>query len=522
MNIFSKKHQFQNTRSQKGSLTMFIAFVILPILFFLFTLSLDLSMYYTSAQRAQKVVDDAVLYAHRFLPSQTSAEQAANLYIQQNTPNFDLQKSSATVTAGNDFIEVNFQNSITLTFASLLGIGDGNLALPYSVTALARSTPLDIFMAIDTSSYLAPNPLGSADKAWGESNYWPEAYYFEHERKVFRVEEGSTSSNGQVLAARLATQQCFNPVFSELKRAAIQIYDYLGNFDLNYIGLGFYPFTGADLDIARMPLKPGERNPKPENVSDNIGEADFNTVNGSIFVNNSLCAAAAETETNRTSGHDGYKFPQRSLNIRQTISNNYACSQSITDPISGNFNADFQQCLHARDVIWSQAVSPTSEQHFPNTLRTLNSELIWAISQDKERGGLIDSVSKVGIVLAGDVPRIGNKRFPLTEDIINQEVKSELSDSLNATVKLISDNGQQRKINYTLLYVIFAHQGINDSKWDQRITELQKYLYEFNNTTLPNGSSFKIRLFVADSPQRLVNELLSLVLMQKRSVMIAR
>ena len=61
-----------NLRKQNGSLILFIAFVILPLIFLIFSLSLDISVYYTQSQKAQKTVDEAVMYGYKFLPSENA------------------------------------------------------------------------------------------------------------------------------------------------------------------------------------------------------------------------------------------------------------------------------------------------------------------------------------------------------------------------------------------------------------------------------------------------------------------
>mgnify|MGYP001224256201 CR=1 FL=1 len=490
------KDTVSRSKSQKGAMTLFIAFIIFPVLFALFTLSLDLSVYYTASQRAQKVADEAVVYAYRFLPSEQDAQRALELYLSQNSENIDALRGSTEINISPDFISMAYRGISTLTFANLLGL---ELALPYHVSARARSTPLDIYLAMDSSAYLVPDVLGS--DAWGNAAEWPAADYFRHEQFFYKLDTQVNPPLSHKLDERVITQQCFNPVFSETKRAAVHIFDYLSSFRLNTIGLGFFPGYLSQLDTVREVSRPGP-------MQSGLGEANFMQHYGYAYHASIYCAAAAEKEIN----NPAYRFPQYSSLLNQAMNCPSAGAQSILDPFSPEapkLNPDYMACLKAREVIWSRAINPQDEQNLPGVINNLNNQLL-AVQSAAERGGLLASPVKVGIILSGDLPRSDGLRFP------DAALTASLSQSLNHAISEV----ERLNANYTLYLVIFRHQGINDPNWENNLIALQAYFDQFNNRPLEQGE-FRLRLFVADSSLRVAEEIISMLLLQKKTAMLA-
>lgn len=508
------KESIQRSRRQGGSLTLFIALIVFPLLFGLFSLSLDVSNYFTVSQRAQKVADDAVLYSYRFLPSVNDARSALQMYVSQYANNLGVADPAnpTQIEVDNDFVNLTYRARFPLTFAGLLGL---DVSLPVIVRASARSTPLDLFLAMDSSSYLAPNLMGN--EIWGAVSDWPAAHFFANELQFYRTLAGETSSNpDDLINPAIVTQQCFNPAFSAEKQAAIKIYDYLATFQLNHLGVGFFPGYGRALDISREVVKSGVR-------PGGQGEADFNDFYGSVYHKDVYCAAAAEKELN----HQAYRFPGHSSTIGSTVNCPQSAAQSMVSPITREIDPDYKPCMQARQVIWARSINPTPDQNFPAVLAEMSGALMGTASRESEAGrtGLDNSVSKVGVILAGDVPRyrvneyneendtytLFNFRFP------EQALRDRISQQLEG---IISDTERFGK-NYSIYYVLFRRPDIDLDTWSAEINELQEYFAQFNNRQLEKGS-FNIKLFAADDPDKLSQDLISLILLQKKTTMLAR
>ena len=248
-----------------GSISFFVAAFVIPFLFFLFSLSLDLSKYYTETQKAQKAADDAALFAYRFLPFGDQAVIAARNFLND----YGNLAEGAEITADGHSVSIALNATSALSFARLFGLQAG---VPMAAYARAWGTPLDAFIALDSSAQLGPAvPTGTP---WGESDQWPAAYFFDALHPLY--------NQGVQIDPRLLTQRCFNPAFSALKKAAIAAYDYLSISPQNAVGVGFYPGAVSPLDLARDTLPGGV-------VDAGRGEARFETLRAFSSLLNNLC-----------------------------------------------------------------------------------------------------------------------------------------------------------------------------------------------------------------------------------------
>lgn len=471
---------------QGGSLTLFTALIVLPTLFFILSLTFDLSLYYTATRRAQRMADEAVMYAYRFLPAQEESRKALELYLAQHAPKAASARSEISISS--DFITLVYKGLWPLTFARLAG---ADLSLPFNVTSSARATPLDIYLALDTSSYLAPEVLGN--EAWGEPGVWPAADYFNHERFFYKLDPATSSPTEEQIDPRIVTQQCFNEAFSPIKQAAVQLYDYAGSFALNSVGVGFYPGYKLALDPAREVTEPGKGDAAPE--------AFLESIYGGLYQSSLFCAAAAAKEIN----HPDYRFPPASSQLRDPE----LCPGSLMtfDSESGKVADDYLSCIQTRQVIWSRPVFPGLGHDFPSVVRELSSSLAAARVRN-DRSGLLASSSKVGIILAGGLPMSGTLRFP------HPDVYSRLEQSL----RIAASEAEKFEYDYSLYYVLF-HRA--DSLDTEALDDLRTLFNQINEGDLTKGS-FKVKLFFAENATQAINELLSLLILQKRTVMLAK
>ncbi|MBX7144285.1 MAG: hypothetical protein K1X79_07520 [Oligoflexia bacterium] len=428
-----------------GSMTLFFAAAILPLLFLVFSLSLDAGRYYTALEKWQKVLDEAVTYGDHFLPYQEQAETATRSYLAQ------FGASSAQVTVGADEVSALINLPVKLSFPQYFGM---DLSIPLSTYSRARSTPFDSFVALDVSSYMGPSVFAST--AWGDPAQWPPASFFEYEQPIVDI--------SGVLNPLLVTQQCFNPVLSRYKESAQRAYEFLSHFSKNAVGVGVYPGYGTYIDVVRATESPDSR---PVGG----GEVDFDLYAG-VHNRNVLCAAAAEREQ----AHAPYRFPTYNSALEPNSSGNSGVLiLPASDPSQYQVNAAYLPALRAREVIWSQAVREGTLPETHEILRELRSQVVGAYFQGN-RGGLSGNAVKSMFIFAGDVPWSLGARFP---DAASSPL---LQAQLAALRQDISDSGNALRISLT--YVLSRHLGNDSPDLDARVDALKQLFSSESNQNL--------------------------------------
>lgn len=469
---------------RRGSFTILIAALVLPLMFFLFSLSVDLSMYHSESQKAQKAADDAALYAYRFLPFAAQAASAAESYLQR----YEQLSKGAQVVTDNQSVSIKVRSEVALHFASLFGV---DLQIPVEAYASVWSSPLDALVLLDSSAHSAPAPLLSG--AWGTSSEWPAAYFFSNIKRFY---EG-----GVALDDRAVTQQCFNPVLSNLKLAAIRTYDYLSAGHLNGVGVGFYPGNLTALDLAREVLPGGER-------SAQLGEADFVQVNASDYAADQYCAAAALLEP----AHQEYLMPVAPAAIGGGFSPDPGTEQML-DPGNWSFNPAFQPFLQTRQVIWSRAAQNSESGNFPGVLQQARS-LLFGSAVRTERAALSGKTRKALFVYSSDLPFYNGERFPGLYNSVQHELTSAFS-KVRADIESF-------KQKLSIYYVVLRHEN-EPAGMDQAIQGLAEFfasqeLDQFGNKLV----DFDVRLFQASDASELSSSVISNLLLDKRSGVVRR
>ena len=372
-------------KCQEGAMALFFACFILPVLFFLFAIAFDVTAYLTARNKAQIAADEAVLYAQRFLPYASEAEAAIKSYLNR----YFSDRVDLEVGVGNGAISVVLKSPVELYFSKLLSLltvrRTGDTDLPVTVVSRAVSVPLDVFVAIDSGSELAPTPLDS--EPWGESSDWPPAQFF-----------SLKYPDSDVGIRKLLSQQCFNPVFSGLKKGAIMLLDYLSASSENSVGFGFFPGKDSPYDVVRKvgAVANGEMR----------GDLEFPGYVGE-YVSSVNCAAVAENELN----HLDYRFPLR--NSKLPIPSFEPHELPVLTISSGNeFNKDYLPYLSASQAVWIRAAHQRRNANTAEALAMLYSEVLSAQDSFAARGGFSGHAKKLGVILAGDLPTIGSVRFP--------------------------------------------------------------------------------------------------------------
>ncbi len=354
----------------RGAMTLFLAWCIAPVLFLLGTLALDLRAYTLESGAQQRILDDAVLEGARALPDSNGAVQVVEQYLSR----FGLG-GAVEVRATPRSIAVFREGIIQLSFAGIFGIDAG---VPYSLYARARSRPVDAVIAVDLSRGLAPE----AGTQWGAEGEWGAAQYFIEMAARYRDSRD----------ARALTARCFNPILSALKLSAIRAFEYLDAFGDSRIGVGLYPGAGYNFQFIR-PF--GERG---------SAGVEFPRYEGRELRTEDCAGAAIEEHW-----FGRYRFPI----------NRYDPLPTPTEPFlspGGEFNQAYAPYLTVAEAVWS---SPVREES-PNDLglgdlsAVLDGVLGALLGAPllTHRGALGEKPHRLGLILTGDIPRVGAERFP--------------------------------------------------------------------------------------------------------------
>ena len=441
----------------RGSITLMATVVLLPILFFLLTISLDLTQLYSDRSTVQRILDEAALQGYRYLPYSAQAKQAVDGYLKQLN---SLPGAFETIVK-SDSVEIIYDGIAPFTFASFVGKDSG---IPYQLSARVRGTVLHAVLALDTGASIAPQP---GAELWGSEGLWPPARLFTHFQPF-----------GSQVSAREMTQQCFNPVFLGLKRSALRLFDYLASFQKNSLAVAIFPGTLGSLDLIKDARRSGVELTRPV-----IGY--FNIANGPIS-KNSYCLALTEEEPIESP----YLLPARSGLGGESIGNR----QRFTDPVSYNVPETSLAELSVRETLWSRAIKPGNL-----STRTLLSSVVDTLSvagqlnSFEAQNRLAEKPVKASIILTTQLPHEGLEFFP------SQSVKDALMVSLQQYWRLLgggSDTPTAEIRKGMLYYVILAAPNASIEK--RLISELQEF---FNQVLIDGGmnSDLSVRVVYSEN-----------------------
>jgi hypothetical protein len=461
----------------RGSITLMATVVLLPILFFLLTISLDLTQLYSDRSTVQRLLDEAALQGYRYLPYSAQARQAVDSYLKQLN---SLPGAFETIVK-SDSVEIIYDGVAPFTFASFVGRDSG---IPYQLSARVRGTVLHAVLALDTGASLAPQ---AGAELWGNEGIWPAARLFTHFQPF-----------GSQVSAREMTQQCFNPVFLGLKRSALRLFDYLSSFEKNSLAVAIFPGTLGSIDVIKDARRSGAELTRPVT-------GYFNIANGPIS-KNSYCLALTEEEPIESP----YLVPTRSgLGNEPT-----GVAERYTDPLSYTVPETSLAELSVRETLWSRAIKPGSL-----STRTLLSSVVDMLSvagqlnSFEAQNRLAEKPIKAAIVLTSQLPHEGLEFFP------SQSVKDALMVSMQQYWRLLgggSDTNPTELRKGILYYVILAVPGASIER--QLIAELQ----DFFNQTLIDGemsSNLSVRVVYSENADELATGVIrSLVLENNTAV----
>ncbi len=432
-------------------------------------------------ERAQRVADEAANLGLRYLPFAAEAKVTAEAFLMQ-----EGFPACSVVDAGTDAVSVRLDCSFESGFAKFFG---ASLPIPLSAYAEVRMNPIDIFIALDTGSAVAPRE----GALWGDESEWPVADFFSQEYPVHL--------DGRPLDARYLTQQCFNPLFSVLKRTAIQLYDYFIRFNLNAVGIGFFPGQIHSLYVARSALPPGLR-------GDGIGEAQSEKF-VSVSSADSLCAAAAEREQHARQ----YHLP--SLNEEIMSPYDFAAGRplAMTMPPSFEFNPEYLPFALSRELIWTKAAKSGAPYRTSAVIEEIAAQLLADRSRLFEkkhsRGGLKNQALKVALILAADLPAEGEARFPAVES----------QEAIKQSLARIRDFAERTSTTFLLFYVLGPE--TKQQEHGEAFALLDEIFRQASSAKTKEGG-VQAQLLIARSPEVLLTQVSGLISMSTKKNFVAR
>lgn len=415
---------------------LFMAVVMLPVFFLLLTLSLDLTQLYSRRSAIQHLIDDAALYGYRFLPFKMQAEKAVSGYLRDLNLNAGQFETHIT----HDTVEIVYHGLAPFSFAAYWGRETG---LPYEVRTQVRGTVMHAALLVDSGSATGPS---NESELKGETALWPAASLFSR-----------FSPFGNSVSSRLATQQCHNPIFSSIKRAALGIADFIGASPRNRLSIGFFPGTLSQIDTFSSPATTAGVVKVPSGY--------FNIANGAL-ARNAYCLALFGTEA-VTSPYilpsPGEFFPATPSDVL-----------SATDPETHLVINENPLAVSLRELIWSRARSPAS-----SSSRLIFSRLIdMLLEAPFDRSDFISQQPvRIGVIVTADLPTEAGEIFPAPA------VKEGIRDSFKRFSSVLSSGTQSSSSQGRIYYVIVPDAA--GSRHSDDIAELQNFFNELLEEQAP-------------------------------------
>jgi hypothetical protein len=363
-------------KADSGSAMALMIAGVLPIFFVLFSVTIDVAGYYARNKQLQKIADESVLFAERFLPYEAAAEQALRSTLLSRGVD---ASTTLEVQVTQDSIDLIIRESVRVFFAELLGVSDG---IDLVVRAQALAVPLDIALVMDIGRTLSPNlPVGTS---WGDDQEI--ARFFEDYPRRYVDAAGFEHD----IDPLLATQQCFNPLFSQVKRVSLQLVEFLANSERNNLTLSFFP--GAFTPIIMKPyIAQGDPPVSPLAFSRYLG----------TFTDGDRCAAAAVQQ--RETQDQLYVFPEPTTQHSTWQAPLGAPPMVEPHIVPQRYDESFNHYLNLPQALWAQSTEETRSLSSAEALGFLESVLL-AQAPNSARGNLVNRGMKLSFLVLGDLP----------------------------------------------------------------------------------------------------------------------
>lgn len=440
------------SKSESGSMLILAVAVIFPIILLILSVGFDVSNIFTLRATEQKVLDSAVLYGVRQLPSQEMVKDSVKKYL--SSYSYLVRTYGVgivTVSIENDRVQAHISAPFSLPWAKFFGF-EGTFT--HHLYANARTQPKDIGIYFDSSMDVMPLSLDSnADNSdpaaggwWGKqgiirntsgtidsyNNYfmftniyidqdsrnWREARYF---RNIF----AGGIFNGNPTPPRTAlkrTQICFNPTYSAIKEAVIRYYYQNSQIGLNSVGIFTGPSSSNGVFEIRPVIKGGYKSsfPQAEGIIEN---ASYN-----ISTNNwrdRHCIAAAQVaekdltqwratqsqltlDTTLPDPQMRHAYPHLSIDTETVILNHNGAGliPNFVDETTWTLNQTLSDNnLSLREAVWGRRAHPNASLGIKDIIEGVGLSVLNAPNRVAERGELVNLTTKQVLIILGHLPR---------------------------------------------------------------------------------------------------------------------
>ena len=268
------------------------------------------------------------------------------------------------------------------------------------------------------------SPAWEVERPWGTTKFWPVAKWVKLHPKLIPPYQDDKYPNRP---ARIATQQCFNPLFSAVKEAVIRLYDYIGAFGGHAVGIMMGPGQSSnDLLMVRDIMPVNHVAQTSSIVTQNPGEGTFGYFR-TPYVRDEYCMAMAEEEPLLVERADsseqedlrddeirrgGYRIPTDRGSSLGSRTEKYINRVDHTLPVNN------LPKLTVKDIIWSRAAHRPFQKNAPSdhyvnigTVLRETGRALLAAPIRKEREGQNYELSHAAFLFLGDLPRQNGVRF---------------------------------------------------------------------------------------------------------------
>jgi hypothetical protein len=465
--------EISNKGAMRGGIFLFVA-LLMPILILGIILITEIPILSFNSNSHQATLDTLVLSAAQQLPD----DKAARLAFEANSP-FSADSTSLVVTP--ESIEATATSKQTPLLLSYFGV---DKEISTTVRAKAIIPPLSVTIALDTNSYTAP----TGTKEWATNS--PAAALFSLDK--------TTGYKSQLSSIR-QTQGCFNELSLPMKRIAIETYRSLSRVPRYRVSAAVMPTSIDSLNssyVGVTAVKTFKKTP--------LSSADWVEYRG-LHHSNSRCASAALHETLFVTDSP-YRFPPRALGTTPGVGPN---GELIVDLEHGTFNSSYAPYLTVEEVFWSQAAN---ENQRISSIESLFSLGAFAIAEDRAIEKIVSSSLQntntvVAIVVAGDLPRSLNGRFP------DAAAKKDLAGAITKLEELALD----AKVNLHIPYILFKNRtGVTIEEG----AEFSTFLNSLINSS--NIKHVRITPLMTESGEKLEQTLLPFLKNLRQPVVLSR
>lgn len=247
--------------TNERGLTATYVLLLLPLLLSLAAVATDFSEWSAYKSSLRQAADSIAADAVRALPDY---QRANDLSVQLAQRSFGAEVAVASLLRGPEFeltLRSNYQPKLLNLLTLLLpGVPDH---IQITAKSAAQLQPLDMVLVIADGRTLRPGlrqptpGTWAFDDAWGSSSDWPASDYFACSEPPLLSGENVIGPWSQLWSGqasrRWLTQSCFNPAFSAVKKAALNVIQSLRGHAGHRLGLVFSPgsHSGRGVSVAR-------------------------------------------------------------------------------------------------------------------------------------------------------------------------------------------------------------------------------------------------------------------------------